>query len=75
MTQLIEVTLEEIKNAPLYHSPMNQIRRAIGKFSTIHLDNNSLTVLDNYNHYFDVYLDGPKIEGTPFNKVKIYPSR
>lgn len=74
MTIIIDQTNAKCGN--LYHSPSNQLRRKVGKFSTVYCGGVSGgTVQDRAGKCWDWWPTEEAIDGTPFKVLKIVPAR
>lgn len=76
---IIELVGKELKNAPLYNSPKNQLKRAVGKYTTIYQDSDCGTIQDQNGKYWDWWTTDQVIKGTgeqlDFKKLVVVPAQ
>lgn len=74
--QIIIIDGFKAKSGNLYHNPSNQIRRKVGKFSSVYCGGVSGgTVMDAAGKCWDWWPTDEAIAGTNFKVLKIVPAR
>lgn len=71
----MDVTIEVLKpqHGNLYHNHSNQLRRAIGRYSVVHVDHRSGTVRDSQGRCWD-WWETAEMADDHFRRIKIIPA-